>query len=38
MLATPNNDDEMVIFALLILGCAAYALVSLLLLPRKKEL
>jgi hypothetical protein len=38
MLATPNNDGEMIIFALLILGCAGYALVSLLLLPRKKEL
>ena len=37
MLAAPNKDGETIVYALLILGCAGYALVSLLLLPRKKE-
>ena len=31
------NDAETKIFALLLLGCAGYAGVSILLLPRKKQ-
>ena len=30
-------DAETVVYALLILGCAGYAGVSILMLPRKKE-
>jgi hypothetical protein len=30
-------DPETVVYALLILGCSGYALVSILLLPRKKQ-
>lgn len=37
MLVSPGKDPETVVYALLLLGCAGYALVSLLLLPRKKE-
>jgi len=37
MLVTPGNDAETVVFALLILSCAGYAFVSILLLPRKKQ-
>ena len=37
MLATPGNDVETVIYAILILACAGYALVSILLLPRKRQ-
>lgn len=33
----PENFGESIIFALLILGCAGYALVSILLLPRKRQ-
>ncbi len=36
-LAAPNKDGESIVYALLILGCAGYALVSLLMLPRKKQ-
>jgi hypothetical protein len=37
MLVSPGKDFETVIYALLILGCSGYALVSILLLPRKKQ-
>ena len=37
MLADPNKDAETIVFALLILACAGYAFVSILLLPRKKQ-
>jgi hypothetical protein len=30
-------DAETVVYAILILGCAGYALVSIVMLPRKKE-
>ncbi len=33
----PSGPAESVVFALLLLGCSGYALVSILLLPRKKE-
>lgn len=37
MLASPGKDAETVIYAILILACAGYALVSIFLLPRKKQ-
>ncbi|HEY0757542.1 MAG TPA: hypothetical protein VGD98_26575 [Ktedonobacteraceae bacterium] len=37
MLLGPHDDPESVVYALLLLACSGYALVSLLLLPRKKE-
>lgn len=37
MLVSPGKDVETVIYAILILACAAYALVSIFLLPRKKQ-
>ena len=36
MLFSPGKDVETVIYSLLLLVCAGYALVSLLMLPRKK--
>jgi hypothetical protein len=36
-LASPNKDGETIIYSLLILACAGYALVSILLLPRKRQ-
>ncbi len=36
-LFSPGKDAETIIYALLLLVCAGYALVSLLLLPRKKQ-
>lgn len=36
-LNTPKGDGENIIYALLLLGCAGYALVSLLMLPRKNH-
>ncbi len=36
-LASPHKDGETIIYSLLILACAGYALVSILLLPRKKQ-
>ncbi len=33
---TSAGDGETKVYALLILGCSGYALVSILLLPRKK--
>ncbi len=35
-LVSPNRDFETVIYSLLLLCCSGYALVSILLLPRKK--
>jgi hypothetical protein len=37
MLTDPHKDGEQVVYAVLILGCSMYALVSILLLPRKKQ-
>lgn len=37
MLTSPGKDAETVIYAILILACAGYALVSIFLLPRKKQ-
>ena len=36
ILFSPGKDAETIVFALLLLGCAGYALVSILMLPRKK--
>lgn len=36
MLVTPHNDIETTFYALLLLGCAGYALISILMLPRRK--
>ncbi len=37
MLTDPHKDGEQTVYAILILGCSLYALVSILLLPRKKQ-
>lgn len=37
MLFSPGKDVETIVFSLLLLGCAGYALVSILMLPRKKH-
>src|ERR1700747_3321565 len=37
-LTSATKDGESIVYALLLLGCAGYALVSILLLPRKKSL
>ncbi len=37
LLADPQKDAEQVVYGILILGCSLYALVSILLLPRKKQ-
>jgi hypothetical protein len=37
MLTDPHKDGEQIVYAILILGCSMYALVSILLLPRKKR-
>jgi len=37
MLLSPGKDVETIVFSLLLLGCAGYALVSILMLPRKKQ-
>ena len=37
LLFSPGKDAETVVYALLLLGCAGYALVSLLMLPRKRQ-
>lgn len=34
---TPQGDGESIVYALLLLGCAGYALISLLMLPRRKQ-
>jgi hypothetical protein len=36
LLLSPGKDAETIVFSLLLLGCAGYALVSILMLPRKK--
>jgi hypothetical protein len=36
-LAAPQKDGESIVYSLLILACAGYALVSIILLPRKKQ-
>ncbi len=36
-LLSPGKDSETTIYALLLLGCAGYALVSILMLPRRKQ-
>jgi len=36
-LTWPIKDGEQVVYSLLLLGCSGYALVSLLMLPRKKQ-
>ena len=37
LLLSPGKDSETIIYALLLLGCAGYALVSILMLPRRKQ-
>lgn len=37
MLVSPGKDAETVVYSLLLLGCAGYALVSILMLPRKNQ-
>ena len=37
MLSEPKKDGDKIVYAILILGCSIYALVSILLLPRKKQ-
>jgi hypothetical protein len=37
MLTDPHKDGEQIVYAVLILGCSMYALVSILMLPRKKQ-
>ena len=37
LLFSPGKDSETIIYALLLLGCAGYALVSILMLPRRKQ-
>jgi hypothetical protein len=34
-LSAPVKDGESIVYALLLLGCAGYAMVSLLMLPRR---
>jgi recombinational DNA repair protein (RecF pathway) len=36
-LASPQKDGETIIYSLLILACAGYALVSIVMLPRKRQ-
>jgi hypothetical protein len=33
----PTNTAESIVFGVLLLGCAGYAFVSILLLPRKRQ-
>lgn len=37
MLVSPGKDLETIFYSLLLLGCSGYALVSILMLPRKKQ-
>ncbi|MGH2478695.1 MAG: hypothetical protein ACRDHW_03430 [Ktedonobacteraceae bacterium] len=37
MLMSPGKDIETIFYSLLLLGCSGYALVSILMLPRKKQ-
>jgi TRAP-type C4-dicarboxylate transport system permease small subunit len=36
-LSSPVKDGESIVYAVLILGCAGYALFSLLMLPRRNS-
>jgi hypothetical protein len=36
-LSAPVKDGESIVYALLLLGCAGYAMVSLLMLPRRNS-
>lgn len=36
-LSAVNKDGETIVYSLLLLGCAGYAFVSLLMLPRRKQ-
>jgi hypothetical protein len=36
-LTAPVKDGESIVYALLILGCAGYAMFSILMLPRKNN-
>lgn len=33
----PTDSAESIVFGVLLLGCAAYAFISILLLPRKRQ-
>ncbi len=37
MLFTPHQGGESIVYALLLLVCSGYALVSLFMLPRRKQ-
>jgi hypothetical protein len=37
MLTDPHKDGEQIVYAILILGCSLYALISILLLPRRRQ-
>jgi hypothetical protein len=37
LLRDPHKDTEQIVWALLLLGCSLYALVCILLLPRKRQ-
>ncbi len=36
-LVTAGKDPELIVYGILLLGCSGYALVSILLLPRKRQ-
>ncbi|MBA2392608.1 MAG: hypothetical protein H0V70_07660 [Ktedonobacteraceae bacterium] len=36
-LAAPTKDGESIVYGVLLLACAGYALVSILMLPRKNQ-
>ncbi|MBV9617078.1 MAG: hypothetical protein JO031_16620 [Ktedonobacteraceae bacterium] len=36
-LSAPVKDGESIVYGLLLLGCAGYALVSILMLPRRNQ-
>jgi hypothetical protein len=36
-LSVSQKDGETIMYSLLLLGCAGYALVSILMLPRRKQ-
>jgi TRAP-type C4-dicarboxylate transport system permease small subunit len=36
-LSSRTSDKENIVYALLLLGCSGYALVSILMLPRKNQ-
>ena len=36
-LSAPVKDGESIVYALLLLGCAGYAIVSILMLPRRNN-